>query len=130
MYFAPKSAILGSSLPMNESRTTPERKASPARQPGRRRRMFQVILLAGAVLLLVESLVGDRGLTAMLDARRQHQELQSSVNRLRASNAALRNQAQALRESPAAIEEAARRDLNLIAPGEKVFIIKDAAPRR
>ena len=115
---------------MNESRQRPERKASPARQPGRRRRMFQAILLAGAVLLLVESLVGDRGLTAMLDARRQHQVLQSSVDRLRASNAALRGQAQALRESPDAIEETARRDLNLISPGEKVFIIKDANPRR
>jgi cell division protein FtsB len=115
---------------MTEPRRTSERKASPAGQPGRRRRVFQAILLAGAVLLLVESLVGDRGLTAMLEARRQHHALQSSVERLRASNGALRHQAQLLRESPEAIEEAARRDLRLMAPGEKVFIIKDAEPRR
>lgn len=113
---------------MSDSRRTPERKANPARQPGRSRRVFQAILLAGAALLLVESLVGDRGLTAMLEARRQHQALQGSVDRLRASNAALRQQAQSLRESPDAIEEAARRDLHLIGQGEKVFIIKDAAP--
>ena len=115
---------------MNESRRSQQRKASPPRQPGRSRRMFQGILLAGAVLLLVESLVGDRGLTAMLEARRQHETLQTSLDRLRASNATLRYQAQQLRESPAAIEETARRDLNLIAPGEKVFIVKDAEPPR
>ena len=102
------------------------RKAKPARQPGRSRRVLRAVLLAGAALLLVESLIGDRGLTAMLEARRQHQALQQSLDELRARNAALRHQARQLRENPDAIEEAARRDLNFTAPGEKVFIIKDA----
>ena len=100
--------------------------AKPARQPGRSRRVLRAVLLAGAALLLVESLIGDRGLTAMLEARRQHQALQQSLDELRARNAALRHQARQLRENPDAIEEAARRDLNFTAPGEKVFIIKDA----
>jgi cell division protein FtsB len=112
---------------MSEHRSTSAgRKAMPARQPGRSRRMLSAMLLAGAALLLVESLVGDRGLTAMLEARRQHQQLQQSLEQLRARNAALRYQARQLRENPDAVEEAARRDLNLMAPGEKVFIIKDA----
>jgi cell division protein FtsB len=33
-----------------------------------------------------------------------------------------------LREDPAAIEDIARRDLGLIKPGEKLFIIKDVVP--
>jgi len=33
-----------------------------------------------------------------------------------------------LRHDPAAIEDAARRDLGLIKPGEKVFMIKDLQP--
>jgi cell division protein FtsB len=107
-------------------RTSTGRKAKPPRQPGRGRRVLGTVLLAGAALLLVESLIGDRGLTAMLEARRQHQALQQSLNELRARNAALRHQARQLRENPDAIEEAARRDLNFTAPGEKVFIIKDA----
>lgn len=108
------------------SRTSAGRKATPARQPGRSRRVLRAMLLAGAALLLAESLVGDRGLTAMLEARRQHHALQRSLDELRARNAALRHQARQLRENPDAIEEAARRDLHFTAPGEKVFIIKDA----
>lgn len=129
MYFAAKSANLGSRA-MSEVTKPKGRRSVPARQPGRSRRVFRAALLAGAALLLVESLVGDRGLTAMLEARRQHQALQSSLDRLRAANAALRHRAQLLREDPEAIEEAARRDLRLMAPGEKVFIIKDAAKPR
>ena len=108
------------------SRTTAGRQPTPTRQPGRSRRVLRAVLLAGAALLLAESLVGDRGLTAMLEARRQHQALQQSLDELRARNAALRHQARQLRENPDAIEEAARRDLHFTAPGEKVFIIKDA----
>ena len=52
--------------------------------------------------------------------------MQQSLDHLRAENAALRSQARRLREDPTAIEEVARRDLGLIAPGEIVFIIKDA----
>ena len=111
---------------MTEHSRTSGRKPPPTRQPGRSRRVLRALLLAGAGLLLAESLVGDRGLTAMLEARRQHEALQQSLDELRASNAALRYQARQLRENPDAIEEAARRDLHFTAPGEKVFIIKDA----
>lgn len=73
----------------------------------------------------MDALVGDRGLLAMLDARRQHSELAATIARQRAENARLREQARRLREDPSAIEEIARRDLGLIRPGEKVFIVKD-----
>ncbi len=107
---------------------------SPARspqapRPGRVRRLVQALLWIGAALVLAESLFGARGLTAMLEARRQHQALQTSLDRLKTENAHLRHEARRLREDVSAIEEAARRDLHLIAPGEKVFIIRDAKPK-
>ena len=41
----------------------------------------------------------------------------------------LREEARLLREDPATIEEIARRELGLIRPGEKLFILKDVEPR-
>lgn len=75
--------------------------------------------------IIIDALVGDRGLLALLDARRQHNELAAAIARQRAENARLREAVRLLREDPATIEEIARRDLGLIRPGEKVFIIKD-----
>jgi cell division protein FtsB len=80
------------------------------------------------MVILVDALVGDRGLVAMLRARREHDELTGAIARQRAENARLRQEARQLREDPSTIEEIARRELGLIRPGEKVFIITDAAP--
>ena len=106
-----------------------DRRLQPPK-PGRGRRALKAVLWVGAALLLAESLFGERGFTAMKDARRQHHAMQSSLDQLRAENTALRSQARRLREDPEAIEEIARRDLRLLAPGEIVFIIKDAKPAK
>jgi cell division protein FtsB len=83
-----------------------------------------------AAVVIVDALVGDRGLLAMLRARHQYDQLASTIARQRAENARLREEARRLREDPGAIEEIARRDLGLIRPGEKVFIVKDVpAPK-
>jgi len=87
-----------------------------------------VLLLFVASIIIVDTLVGDRGLLAMLRARKAYDELTLAVARQHAENAHLREEARRLREDPAAIEEIARRDLGLIRPGEKVFIVKDVAP--
>jgi cell division protein FtsB len=82
-------------------------------------------LLCFAALVIVDALVGERGLLAMLRARHQHQELAAAVARQRAENARLREEVRRLTGDPAAIEEIARRELGLIRPGEKLFIVKD-----
>jgi cell division protein FtsB len=64
----------------------------------------------------------------MFRARQQHDELAAAIARKRADNAQLRDEARRLREDPTAIEEIARRELGLIKPGERVFIIKDVLP--
>ena len=100
----------------------------PPNRPGRGRRIFHLVLLFIASAIVVDGLVGDRGLLAMLRARHEYDELAATIARQRAENAELREQARRLREDPMTIEEIARRELGLIKPGEKVFIIKDVAP--
>lgn len=90
--------------------------------------MQYLVVLVGGVLM-IDALVGDKGLLAMLQAREQYRLLEQSLEEARAENARLREQARRLREDPSAIEEIARRDLGLIRPGEKLFIIRDVEPR-
>jgi cell division protein FtsB len=87
-----------------------------------------MLLLFIAAVIVVDALVGEQGLFAMLRARRQAEELAATIARKRAENARLREEARRLEDDPAAIEEVARRELGLIRPGEKVFIIKDLSP--
>jgi cell division protein FtsB len=76
-------------------------------------------------VLVVEALVGDQGLVATMRARKQYDDLTADLARLRSENDGLREEARRLREDPAAIEEIARRELGLMSPGEKLFIIRD-----
>jgi len=91
----------------------------------RGRGIVRLLLLFFAAVIVVDALVGDYGLFAMLEARRRHDELAATIAHERQENARLREEARRLREDPSAIEEIARRDLGLIRPGEKVFIVKD-----
>jgi cell division protein FtsB len=90
--------------------------------------LIQIGLALAALTLVVESLFGARGLSAMLQARRDYSVLAGQLDRLRAENQRLHAEAQRLREDPTAIEEAARRELGFMAPGEKVVILHDAKP--
>ena len=103
---------------------------APKPAPARSRRIVHWLLLLVACVIIVDSLVGDRGLLAMLQARHEYDALAANIARERADNAQLRDEARRLREDPATIEEIARRELGLIRPGEKVFIVKDVPPAK
>ena len=92
--------------------------------------MVRWLLMFVASLIIVDGLVGERGLLAMLRARHEYDELSAAIARQRADNARLREEARRLREDPRAIEEIARRELGLIKPGEKLFIVKDIPPAK
>jgi len=98
--------------------------------PRRRRRAVQYLLVFIGCVLLVDALVGDKGLLAISKARREFSELERALVAAREENAALRDQARRLREDPSAIEDIARRELGLIRPGEKLFIVRDVRPAR
>lgn len=90
--------------------------------------MEYLVILVGSVLL-IDAFVGDKGLVAMMQAREQSRLLEQALAEARADNIRLREEARRLREDPAAIEEIARRELGLIRPGEKLFIIRDLPAR-
>ena len=91
----------------------------------RGRRILAGLFFFVVCVLIVDALVGDQGLVATMRARKQYDELTADIARLRSENASLREEARRLREDPAAIEEIARRELGLMSPGEKLFIIRD-----
>lgn len=102
----------------------------PTRTTERGRRLLRIVLYVAAATLLAESLFGSRGLPALLEARREHTALAASLDRLKTHNAQLRARARLLRSDPLTVESLARRELTMIAPGEKVFIVRDAQPAR
>jgi cell division protein FtsB len=88
----------------------------------------QYLLLCLGVVLVVDALVGDKGLLEMMKKRDEYRALEQTLARARSDNARLRDEAQRLREDPAAIEEIARRELGMMKPGEKLFIVRDVPP--
>src|SRR6185369_15165249 len=104
-------------------------KKRPSRTPGSplkrrpRRRMMQYALIAIGAVLMIDALVGDKGLLAMVQARQRYRTLEQSLADAKSENGRLREDARRLREDPRAIEEIARRELGLIKPGEKLFIV-------
>jgi cell division protein FtsB len=109
---------------------TRERRPAESKNPARNRRIVQILLVFLASVIMVDALVGDRGLLATMRARREYDELAATIARERVENAQLREEARRLKEDPSAIEEIARRELGLIKPGEKVFIVKDITPAK
>jgi cell division protein FtsB len=99
---------------------------APPRPPGRGRRLVRVVLMIITAVLLVDAIVGENGVLALLQARRQFAAVERALQQARDDNASLRESARRLREDPGTVEAVARRDLNLIKPGEKVFIVRDA----
>ena len=123
-------------MPKNESKVPSKRRHKPSGQPvqgaqgTRNRKLVRWLLLFVASLIVLDGLAGERGLLAMLRARQEYDQLSAAIARQRAENARLREEALRLKEDPAAIEEIARRELGLIRPGEKVFIVKDVQPAK
>ena len=104
----------------------PSRPAAPkATLAGRGRRLARHLLLLVTAVLVIDAVAGEKGLLALIEARREYRVLETALDQEQAENAALREHARRLREDPAAIEEEARRELGLIKPGETLFIVKD-----
>jgi cell division protein FtsB len=94
----------------------------PRRQrPRRRTTRFFVLLVT--VVLLGNAVVGEWGLIALVRADHQLTAVFQLIESLRAENDDLREEVRMLREDPRKIEELARRELGLMEPGEKVFIV-------
>ena len=102
--------------------------SEPAAPKQRGRRLVQYGLLFLGCLLFLDALVGEKGFVENLKARQQFQAIERSLGRLKDDNARLRKEVELLRKDPETIEGIARKELGLMKPGEKLFIVKDADP--
>ena len=115
---------------MNDtSRSTPP-SSTRASLAQRGRRLVRYVLGFVTVVLVIDAIAGDNGLLTLLKARRDAMATEQSLARARQDNEHRREEARRLREDPTAIEELARRELGLIKPGEKLFIIRDVPPQK
>ncbi len=88
---------------------------------------FYVLVFVTAVLV-VNGLFGEKGMLAMMRARREYTRMNAEVERIRRENAQLTEMKRRLQADPATIEDLARRTLGLIRPGAKLFTITDLPP--
>jgi cell division protein FtsB len=94
----------------------------------RRRQLITYALGFGAFVLFVNALVGDNGYLAAMRTNREHALLADKLQKVELENKQLLEKIRRIQEDPSALEEAAREDLNMIKPGEKLIIIKPATP--
>jgi cell division protein FtsB len=92
-----------------------------------RRRVIGYAVTTIAFVLVVNALVGENGYLAAMRANRESDELRAQLRQLRERIRPSRNRSIGLKTDPSALEEAARRDLRLLLPGETMVVIKDAA---
>ena len=92
--------------------------------------MVQYVIGALGCILFLDAIVGEKGLVEIVKARQDYSTLETSLQRVRAENARLRERARLLREDADTIEREAREQLGLIKPGEKLFILKDVSPTK
>ena len=117
-------------IPGRSADTPPlrRRRAEPA-PPGPsplRNRILNYVLALITVVLVVDALVGDKGLLETVRARRQFAGVEAALAATRQENARLREQVRRLKEDPASVEAIAREELGLIRPGEMLFIVHDS----
>ncbi len=93
--------------------------------PSVRRRVVNYTLTFITIVLIVDALVGDKGLLETMRARKQYAEVSASLEALRQENDRLRDEMHRLTDDPAMIESVARQELGLVRPGELVFVVKD-----
>lgn len=96
----------------------------------RRKRIWTYGLVAVSAVLMVNSLFGEKGYLANLQARQEFQEVSASLQQLKEENAQLTELARRMRTDPQALEDSARDQLGLIKPGETLITLRDRPATR
>ncbi|MBP2649107.1 MAG: cell division protein FtsB [Gemmatimonadetes bacterium] len=113
---------------------TPTTLPGPSGKPRTRRgrggfRAIVIVFSLFVSFVVIDAFAGERGLAALVRTRQDHDRLAGEVAERKRENDRLREQIRRLKgEDPTAIEEIARRELGLIRPGERLFIIRDVTP--
>ncbi len=102
--------------------------AAPSLLAPWRTRVLNYALGFLTVVLIVDALVGNKGLIDTMRARRQYAELSAALEKKRQENNRLREDIRRLNDDPSAIESLAREELGLMRNGEMLFIVRDGKP--
>jgi cell division protein FtsB len=94
----------------------------PARR--RERRWTGRVLCFAACVLAVNALIGERGLSETLRARREFNDTIAQLSRLQYENAALGDVIRRLRHDAPTIEGVARGELGLVKDGEVLVVVR------
>lgn len=95
-----------------------------------RRKMTAYALYGAAFVLIVNALVGESGYLATLSGKGEQDRATRELALMRQKNQALQEQIERLKHDPAAVEEEARRKLNMIKKGEVMVVVKDPPPKK
>jgi cell division protein FtsB len=97
--------------------------------PRTNRRWLGQLLGFATVALILNALIGERGLVERRRVERQAAEITAELSTIRRENAELRHRITQLTNDPLAIEHVARAELGLIRRGEVLVLVKDVRPR-
>jgi cell division protein FtsB len=103
---------------------TPRRFPSPLPPPRQGQQWTGKIVCFAACVLAVNALIGERGLSETLRARRDFQSAVAELSRLQYENAALAETVRQLQQDAPTIEHVARAELGLVKPGEILVVVK------
>ena len=118
------SEMLPSDPPDVEALPRPRRRVVGLEARQRRQKLVRYTLLFVSAVFMVNALVGDNGLLVSIKARRAYDAAERKLAAQRYDNQQKLDELRRLKSDPTAIEEEARRHLNLIRPGETLVIVK------
>ena|SRR6186997_2679430 len=96
----------------------------------RRKKIWTYGLLLLSAGLMVNAMIGEKGYLANLQAKQEFQDVSESLRQLKAENARLLDEAQRMQTDPQTLEDAARKQLGLIKPGETLITLRDRPASR
>ena len=86
-------------------------------------------LCFAACVVAVNALIGERGLSETLRARREFRDAVADLSRLQYENALLAETVNRLKHDARTVEDVARAELGLIKPGEILVVVRHPSPR-
>ena len=92
--------------------------------PRRRQAWIGRVLCFAACVLAVNALIGERGLSETLRARREFRDAVADLSRMQYENAMLADAVERLQHDPRTIESVARAELGLIRQGEVLVTVR------
>jgi cell division protein FtsB len=119
----PRSPSVRSSSSRAATPAAPRRQPIPARKPGTVRRLLRPALFLITLVLVADALVGENGWFEHQRERARLADKTAELAKLKAENARLEVRVKRLQDAdPAIIEDLARGKLEMLKPGEVLFV--------